>query len=70
MHRLRLRTRWWFLALFCLPVIVVGQETYTLQNILDLTQAPEGVVIEIVTTDDSGLGWALPQAQTYVKQLH
>lgn len=34
-----------------------------------MAEAPEGVVIEIVTSDNAGLGWALPRAQAYVRQL-
>jgi len=41
----------------------------TLAEILALPAAPHGVVIEIVTSDEAGLSWALPQAQNAVAQL-
>jgi len=41
----------------------------TLEEILALPAAPHGVVIEIVTSDEAGLSWALPQAQNAVAKL-
>lgn len=41
----------------------------TLDRILVADEPPPGVVIEIVTGDNQGLDWALPQAQSYIKQL-
>lgn len=55
--------------LLCLPSIALPQPTYSLKSILDMPTAPEGVVIEIVTSDNNGLSWALPHAQAYIKRL-
>jgi len=66
---MRSRFRWFLLVLCCLPILAAGKEEYTLKNILALSEAPEGVVIEIVTKDDKGLSWALPRSQSYIKQL-
>ncbi len=41
----------------------------TLKDILELSAAPPGVVIEIVTPEDEGLKWALPEAQDAVAKL-
>ena len=41
----------------------------SLKEILALPSAPPGVVIEIVTPEDEGLRWALPQAQNAVMKL-
>lgn len=41
----------------------------SLKDILALPAAPPGVVIEIVTPEDEGLRWALPQAQDAVAKL-
>ena len=41
----------------------------SLKEILALPSAPPGVVIEIVTSYNEGLSWALPQAQNAVAQL-
>lgn len=55
-------------SLFSLSFTSHAKET-SLENILALEEAPEGVVIEIVTGDNAGLSWALPRAQEYVKKL-
>lgn len=41
----------------------------SLKQILALPSAPSGVVIEIDTSDEEGLSWALPQAQNAVAKL-
>lgn len=55
-------------GLLSLPSITFAKEN-TLNDILALSESPEGIVIEIVTGDDTGLDWALPKAQKYIKQL-
>lgn len=50
------------------PFVLAATET-TLESIIDPGDEPSGVVIEIVTGDDTGLSWALPKAQRYIKQL-
>ena len=44
-------------------------ESYRIENILALPQAPTGIVIEIVTGSESSLNWALPQAKKHIKKL-
>jgi len=41
-----------------------------LKQLLNQKEAPEGVVFEIVTTDDRGLEWAIPRTRQYINQLH
>lgn len=57
-----------FASLLGLSPTVLGKN-YTLNEVLALDNEPDGVVIEIVTGDAEGLGWALPRAQDYIKQL-
>jgi intracellular sulfur oxidation DsrE/DsrF family protein len=57
-----------FACLLGLSPTVLGKN-YTLNEVLALSSEPDGVVIEIVTGDAEGLGWALPRAQEYIKQL-
>ena len=47
-----------------------ASEPVTIDAILQQQDEPEGVVIEIVTSKDDGLEWALPRAQEYTKKLH
>ena len=54
------------LASLSFPVSAKGT---SLKEILAMPEAPEGVVIEIVTGDNAGLTWAIPRAQDYIKQL-
>ena len=41
----------------------------SINSLLARHEVPEGVVIEIVTSDNKGLEWALPRAEDYIKQL-
>lgn len=62
--------RWLSIAsLVGMSFLVNASEETTLKEILALPQAPDGVVIEIVTGDRAGLTWALPQSKEYIKQL-
>lgn len=56
------------LALMLMPCASHAQDI-SLKEILALPAAPPGVVIEIVTPEDEGLRWALPQAQSAVTKL-
>jgi intracellular sulfur oxidation DsrE/DsrF family protein len=47
----------------------VQAKNLTLKEVLTLPAAPPGVVIEIVTSDEDALSWALPQAQNAVARL-
>ena len=55
-------------CLFSFSLVTFAKEN-NLNDILTLTEAPDGVVIEIVTGDSAGLSWALPKSQEYVSQL-
>jgi hypothetical protein len=48
--------------MFC----AVYAKNISLKDILALPATPPGVVIEIVTPEDEGLRWSLPQAQSVV----
>lgn len=58
-----------WLVLLILPVSLMAESERAVNNILQQTSAPEGVIFEIVTADDAGLGWALPLTHSYIKQL-
>lgn len=61
------------LRLFVLALLLMSCAAHakdiSLKEILALPAAPPGVVIEIVTSDEEGLRWALPQAQNAVAKL-
>lgn len=57
-----------FQLLLLIPLASCANGT-TLDKVLTAKERPEGVVIEIVTGDTHGLDWALPQAQSYIRQL-
>ena len=52
-----------------LASFTIHAQDISLKEILALPSAPPGVVIEIVTPEDEGLRWALPQAQNAVTKL-
>jgi len=59
-----------FLALSLLLFSFATQaKDLTLKQVLALSAAPSGVVIEIVSSDEDALSWALPQAQRAVAKL-
>lgn len=68
-HLPRYLPRFLLFCLLSLPALASLANASGIQPILDLKEAPDGVVIEIVTSDDDALEWALPRAQQYVKQL-
>ena len=39
------------------------------EEILSLKEAPAGIVFEIVTGESNSLEWALPETQSYIKEL-
>ena len=41
----------------------------TVDQLLERTEAPPGVVFEIVTGDSTALRWAIPQVRKYIQQL-
>jgi len=57
-----------FAGLLSLSLTALGKE-YALNEVLALSTEPDGVVIEIVTGDATGLSWALPRVQDHIKQL-
>ena len=56
------------LLMLCQPLH--AETDLTVDHLLQQTDAPEGVVFEIITDDDDGLEWAIPRTQKYIKQLH
>ena len=58
-----------FTNLLFSPASFASAESYRIENILALPQAPTGVVIEIVTGSENSLNWALPQAKKHIKKL-
>ncbi len=54
------------LLLLALPVLAFEE---ALERVLSLDEAPDGVVIEIVTEDEDGLEWAIPNAKQAVERL-
>ena len=55
--------------LFIFSTQVFAKDARSINDILKQKKEPSGVVIEIVTGDESNLEWALPQAQEYITQL-
>jgi intracellular sulfur oxidation DsrE/DsrF family protein len=56
-------------CILLLPSLHAQAGGYTLAQLLTLPKAPDGVVIEIATSDKDALSWALPQAQNAVTKL-
>lgn len=54
---------------FAFIPLATQAKNFTLGDILALSAAPPGVVIEIVTPEEEGLRWALPLAQLAVTRL-
>ena len=54
--------------LLSLPLAACASGT-SIEKLLASDDVPAGVVIEIVTGDNQGLSWALPQAKAYIKQI-
>lgn len=48
---------------------VSASSDLTISKLLNATAPPEGVVFEIITSDNDGLEWAIPRTQRYIKQL-
>lgn len=46
-----------------------AQTDTPISQLLQQAQAPEGVVFEIVTSDEDGLEWAIPRTRDYIAQL-
>lgn len=61
---------WLFVIILVAPVGLSAESERAVANILQQSEAPEGVIFEIVTADAGGLAWALPLTHTYIEQLH
>ena len=61
--------KWFVIASLLSFSLVTFAKENSLNDILTLPEAPDGVVIEIVTGDSAGLSWALPKSQEYVSKL-
>lgn len=60
---------WLFVIVLVVPVNLPADSERAVTNILQHSEAPEGVVFEILTADAGGLAWALPLTHTYIKRL-
>lgn len=64
--------RFRFLAGLLLLLFIPFSQAQTkspIDQLLQQPQAPEGVVFEIVTSDEDALEWAIPRTRNYIKQL-
>lgn len=55
--------------LFFVPVSQSEDANEKVEEILSQKEAPPGIVFEIVSGESNALGWALPEAQAYIKEL-
>lgn len=56
-------------SLFFAQVTHATDSHAQIKEILSLKEAPAGVVFEIVTGESNSLEWALPETQSYIKEL-
>lgn len=56
-------------SLFFTQVTHATDNHEKIKEILSLQEAPAGIVFEIVTGESNSLEWALPEAQSYIKEL-
>lgn len=62
------------LITFCLlslfsSLVVASPHDEQVDTIINKGETPEGIVIEIVTSDPEGLRWALPETKKLIKKL-
>lgn len=58
-----------FGMLFLGATLALASQPASLAQILQAETPPEGVVFEIVTGDEDGLAWAIPQVQAAITKL-
>ena len=68
-NKLLLLSVLFFSNLFISSISYAENATQEVEQILNLEQAPEGIVFEIVTGAANSLEWALPQVQSHIKRL-
>ncbi|MDH5368408.1 MAG: DsrE family protein [Gammaproteobacteria bacterium] len=56
-------------SLFFTQVTHAMDNNEQIKEILSLQEAPAGIVFEIVTGESNSLEWALPETQSYIKEL-
>lgn len=56
-------------SLMASNALLAEDANQTVEDILILKQAPAGVVFEIATEEANSLEWALPEVQSYIKEL-
>jgi intracellular sulfur oxidation DsrE/DsrF family protein len=57
------------LLLVAFPLPVLANSDRAVEQLLQLDEAPDGVVFEIVTGDPEGLQWALPLTRSYIEKI-
>ena len=57
-----------WLVCLVLPTLALAS-TSPIAHLLERSEAPPGVVFEIVSGDDDALDWAIPAVQDYIHQL-
>lgn len=58
-----------FTNLLFTQATLASEANNKVEHILSLSEAPTGVVFEIVTGSNNSLEWALPKIQQYIKKL-
>ncbi|UCE88623.1 MAG: DsrE family protein [Pseudomonadota bacterium] len=58
-----------FFCFACLLLPLAHASTSPIAHLLERSEAPPGVVFEIVSGDDDALHWAIPAVQDYIRQL-
>lgn len=64
-----LRSVRYSIGLLLVVACAQAQANNAISQLLQQTQAPEGVVFEIVTSDEDALEWAMPRTRGYIEQL-
>jgi len=57
------------LLLVVFPLPLLANSDQAVEQLLQLNEAPDGVVFEIVTGDPEGLQWALPLTRSYIEKI-
>jgi intracellular sulfur oxidation DsrE/DsrF family protein len=61
--------RFAFTLLLIVSFVAWANSDQEVENLLSRTEAPEGVVFEIVASAD-GLTWAIPKVKAYIARIH
>lgn len=58
-----------FSSLFLSQISFASNPNEQVEEILQLKEAPAGIIFEIVTGESNSLAWALPETKNYIKEL-